>query len=72
LEVLNISMSAVFFETDVGYVQRCVIILAIELDGAAEKKSLLEYRGMIVRVERRDGKVGVSAKIVGSKIESRV
>ena len=72
MEVLNISMSAVFFETHVGYVQRCVIIFAIELDGAAEKKSLLEYRGMIVRVERRDGKVGVAAKIVGSKIESRV
>ena len=65
-------MSAVFFETDMGYVQGSVIIFAIELDGPAEKKLLLEYRGMIVRVERRDGKVGVAAKIVGSKIESRV
>jgi hypothetical protein len=65
-------MSAVFFETDVSYVQGSIIIFAIELDGPAEKKSMLRYRGMIVQVERRDGKVGVAAKIVGSKIESRV
>ena len=68
----NISMSGIFFETDVGYVPGSVIVFAIELDGPAEKKLMLGYRGMIVRVERRDGKVGVAAKIVGSKIESRV
>ena len=49
-------MSAVFFETDVGYVQGSVIIFAIELDGPAEKKLMLGYRGMIVRVERQTGK----------------
>ena len=52
----NISMSGVFFETDVGYVQGSVIIFAIELDGPSEKKLMLGYRGMIVRVERQTGK----------------
>ena len=64
-------MSAVFSETEMGYVQGSVIIFAIALDGPAEKKLMLGSRGMIVRVERRDGKVGVAAKIVGSEIESR-
>ena len=67
----NISMSGVFFETDVGYASGSVIIFSIELDGPAEKKFMLGCRGMIVRVERRDGKVGVAAKLLGSKIESR-
>ena len=52
------------FETDVGYVPGSVIILAIELEGPAEKKLMLGYRGMIVRVERRDGRVGIAAKIL--------
>ena len=65
----NISMSGVFFEIDVGYAPGSIINFAIELDGPAEKKLMLGCRGMIVRVERRDGKVGVAAKIVGSKLE---
>ena len=67
----NISMSGVFFETDVDYVPESVINFAIELDGPAEKKLMLKCRGMIVRVEHRDGKLGVAAKIVGSNIVSR-
>ena len=68
----NISMSGVFFETEVDYAPEGVINFAIELDGPAEQKLMLQCRGMIVRVERRDGKMGVAAKIVRSKIESRV
>ena len=65
----NISMSGVFFETDVGYASGSVIIFSIELDGPAEKKVMLGCRGMIVRVERRDGKACVAVKIVASKVE---
>jgi len=68
----NISMSGICFETDVGYVPGNLIIFFFKLTATTEKKLMLGYRGMIVRVERRDGKVGVAAKIVGSKIESRV
>ena len=65
--VRNISTSGAFFETDVEYVQGSEIILAIELDGAAEKKLILRCRGMVMRMEHRDGKVGIGVKIVASQ-----
>jgi hypothetical protein len=34
----------VFFETDVGYAPRGVVIFAIELDGPADKKIMLSCR----------------------------
>jgi hypothetical protein len=67
----NISTSAVFFETDVEYEPGSDIIFAIELDGPADKTLMLRCRGEIVRVERQGGKLGVAAKIVASKLESR-
>src|SRR5258705_13896317 len=66
----NISMSGVFFETDVDYAPGSVISLAIELDGPQGKKLMLRSRGEIVRIELRGGKVGVAVKIVASKLES--
>jgi hypothetical protein len=65
------STSAVFFETDVEYIQGSEVIFAIEIDGPAEEELMLRCRGEIVRVEPRDGKLGIAAKISASKLESR-
>ena len=67
----NMSTSAVFFETDVEYVQGSEIIFAIEIDGAAEEELMFRCRGEIVRVEPRDGKLGIAAKIFASRLKSR-
>ena len=66
--VRNISTSGAFFETDVEYVQGSEIILAIELGGPAEKKLILRCRGTVMRMEHRDGIVGIGVKIVASQV----
>ena len=68
----NISASGVFFETNVDYDAGSKISFAIEIDGPRGEKFLLRCQGEIVRVESRDGKVGVAVKIVVSKLESAV
>ena len=68
----NVSASGVFFETNEDHAAGSEINFAIELDGPGGEKLMLRCRGEIVRVERRDGKLGVAAKIVSSKIESAV
>ena len=65
----NISTSGVFFEADVDYAVGSKIIFAVQLDGPQGEKLELITRGEIVRVEPREGKVGVAAKIVASKLE---
>ena len=68
----NVSASGVYFETNLDYAAGSKISFAIELDGPHGKKLMLRCHGEIVRVERRDGKVGVAATIVASKLESTV
>lgn len=65
----NVSASGVFFETDVNYAPGREISFAIELDGPTGKM-MFKCQGQIVRVEHRDGNVGVAAKIVASTLES--
>jgi hypothetical protein len=65
----NVSATGVFFETGEDHAAGSEINFAIELDGPQGKKLMLRCRGEIVRVERRDGKLGVAAKIVASKVE---
>ncbi len=64
----NVSASGVFFETDVDHAPGSKISFAIELDGPQGEKLMLKCQGEIVRVEHRDGKVGVAAKIIASKL----
>lgn len=66
----NVSASGVFFQTNLDYAEGSKISFAIEVDGPQGKKLMLNCHGEIVRVERRDGKVGVAARIVTSKLES--
>jgi hypothetical protein len=65
----NVSASGVFFETTVEYSPGSKINFAIELDGPQGKKLMLSCQGEIVRIEQRDGKVGVAAKIITSKLQ---
>jgi hypothetical protein len=68
----NISTSGIFFETNEDYAEGSEISFAIELDGPQGEKLMLRSRGAIVRVERRDGRLGVAAKVVASKLESGI
>lgn len=65
----DVSASGVYFSTDTDYAAGSEISFAIELD-APRGRLMLKCRGQIVRVERRDGRIGVAAKIVASKLES--
>ena len=64
----DVSASGVFFETDVDYAAGSEISFSIELEGPGGKM-MLRCQGQIVRVEQRDGKVGVAAKIIESRLE---
>ena len=64
----DVSASGVYFETDASYRPGREISFSIELDGP-QGKMLLKCQGQIVRVEQRDGKVGVAAKIIESRLE---
>ncbi len=64
----DVSASGVFFETDASYRLGSEISFSIELDGPGGKM-MLRCQGQIVRVEQRDGKVGVAAKIIESRLE---
>ena len=63
----NVSASGVFFETSGDHAPGSEISFVIELDGP-EGKLELNCKGRIVRVEQRDGKVGVAAKIIDSNM----
>ncbi len=65
----DVSASGVFFETDVNYAAGSEITFSIEL-GTPGGKFMLKCKGQIVRVEQRDGKIGVAAKIIESRLES--
>ncbi len=58
-----------FFETDVNYAAGSEISFSIELEGPGGKM-MLRCQGQIVRVEQRDGKIGVAAKIIESRLEA--
>ncbi len=66
----DVSASGVYFETDVDYAPGSEIGFAIKLDGPRGKEMKFKCQGQIVRVEHRNGKVGVAAKIVASTLES--
>jgi len=67
----NISTSGVFFVTGRDYVPGNKINFTIELAGLRGGTLLLRSWGKIVRVEIRHGIVGVGAKILASKLETR-
>ena len=65
----DVSASGAFFETDAAYAVGSRIRFAIDLDtpwGPAR----FDCRGRIVRLERRDGTVGVAVRFTDSKPEA--
>lgn len=66
----NVSASGVFFETSADYAAGSKISFSIEIDGLREEKMMFKCKGQIMRVERRNGRVGVAVRIVTSMLES--
>jgi hypothetical protein len=65
----DVSATGVFFETSSTFNVGEQIEFAIEFDSPGGKL-LLQCNGQIVRVEDRNGKVGVGVKIVNSVMQS--
>ena len=68
----NISASGVFFVTGGDYVPGNKINFTIELAGLRGGTLMLRSWGKIVRIEIRRGIVGVGAKILASKLETKI
>jgi hypothetical protein len=64
----DISASGIFVETDVHHTLGEPITFSIELDNPGGKL-MLKGQGDVVRIERREAKVGVALKITQSTIE---
>ena len=65
----DVSASGVFLESNASFVAGERVDFAIEFDSPGGKL-MLKCNGEIVRVEERNGKVGVAVKIVESVMES--
>jgi hypothetical protein len=61
----DVSASGIFFETDAEYSIGGPVSLALDLD-TPWGKVMLRCQGKIVRVERRDEKVGVAVRFTDS------
>ena len=68
----NISASGVFFVTGGDYVPGNKIDFTIELAGLRGGTLMLRSWGKIVRIEIQRGIVGVGAKILASKLETKI
>ena len=64
----DVSASGIFFETDADYAPGHAISFAVELDTPGGRMRL-KCEGEIVRVEPRNGRVGVAVKITQSVLE---
>ena len=65
----NISASGVFFETDTPYAPGNEISFLIELSGPKGEELLLRFRGIIVRLETKEGRIGVAVKGLTSGLQ---
>jgi len=57
----DVSTTGIFFETDASYAVGSPISLALDLD-TQWGKVMFKCQGKIVRIERRDDKVGVAVR----------
>jgi hypothetical protein len=64
--VRDVSASGVFFETDAEYAVGSPISFALNLD-TPWGKVMIQCQGKIVRMESRDGKVGVAVQFSESR-----
>lgn len=64
----DLSASGIYFETDVEPVQDSPLSFSVEFKSGTGGMAL-RCQAQVVRVERLDGKVGVAARILESKLE---
>ena len=64
----DVSASGIFFETDAAYAPGSAISFAVALDTPGGKMQL-KCEGEIIRVEPRNGRVGIAVKITQSVME---
>lgn len=69
-ETRNLSPGGLFFVTDEEMEPGQTLHFTLEFDDPAGKLHL-DCIGEIVRVERTDGKIGIGAKIIESRLERR-
>jgi hypothetical protein len=65
----NVSASGVYFETDVPLAEGAPIHFSIDFSDSAGGPVRMKCEARIVRVERKNGKVGVGAAITAFKLE---
>ncbi|OGA22818.1 MAG: hypothetical protein A3H34_04555 [Betaproteobacteria bacterium RIFCSPLOWO2_02_FULL_67_19] len=65
----DVSASGIFFETDAAYAIGNSIRFAVDLDTPGGRVAL-KCSGEIVRLEPRDGRIGVAVHIIESRLES--
>ncbi|HUF21846.1 MAG TPA: PilZ domain-containing protein [Burkholderiales bacterium] len=65
----DVSASGIFFETDAAFAPGSTVRFKVELDTPSGKMKL-RCCGSIVRVEHRNGKVGVAVHITESVMEA--
>jgi hypothetical protein len=67
----DVSASGVFFETDASYDRGSAISFAVDID-TPSGPVVFCCKGEIVRIERRDGKLGVAVKLLESSLRAGV
>lgn len=67
----NVSTSGIYFETDFPFEPGGALSLTVDLDDVPGGPMRMGCEARIVRVQRKDGKVGVGAQIFNLKLERR-
>lgn len=65
----DVSASGIFFETPASYAAQSPISCTIEIDSPAGTL-LLSCRAEIVRIERRDGRLGIAVRILDTRLKA--
>ena len=65
----NVSSSGVYFETDQAFTAGSAVSFRLDFENAPGGPLRVTCEGKIVRVEQRDGKLGVAATITDYKFE---
>jgi hypothetical protein len=65
----NLSTSGIYFETDLALRTGASIRFTVQLDDSPAGPMRLQCEAEIVRVEEKDGRLGVGARILDMKFE---
>lgn len=65
----NISTSGIYFETDSPLSAGAALNFTLVLEESPAGPMRMQCEARVVRVERKDGKVGIGAQIINMKLE---